>query len=213
MNDLLNASAVSRRSFLSVTSLGIAGTLSAGRVAAALPAAAATPAAVRPSLMAKAMAALQRHGDAIPNRDLVGIADFAIASGTPRFHLVDMASGRTTTLLVSHGKGSDPSHSGMLQRFSNIEGSEASSSGAYRTGDIYVGKHGRSRRLVGLDPTNCNALGRAIVVHGAWYVSPDIVRQHGKLGRSQGCLAVSTAELEQVLTRLGTGRMIYADKV
>ncbi len=163
--------------------------------------------------MARAMAAFQQHASSFSSRDVIGIADFGVSSSVPRFHIVDLASGRTNTLLVSHGKGSDPAHSGMLQRFSNVDGSEASSAGAYRTGDLYIGKHGRSRRLIGLDATNCNAEERAIVVHGAWYVSPDIVRQHGKLGRSQGCLAVSETDLEQVLARLGTGRMIYADKV
>lgn len=212
MNEFIGESVLSRRNFLSIAALGVAGMAGTAR-AVAVPATAAASPSVRPALMEKALAALQRHGAAIPNRDLIGIADFALPSGAPRFHLVDMANGRTTTLLVSHGKGSDPGHSGMLQRFSNAEGSEASSSGAYRTGEIYYGKHGRSRRLVGLDPTNCNAMERAIVVHGAWYVSPEIVRQHGKLGRSQGCLAVSQAELEQVITRLGTGRMIYADKI
>ena len=201
---------LSRRTFLSVAALGAAGIATTARAAVALPA---SPAFVRPALMNKALAALDRHGSEIPQRDLIGIADFALPSGTPRFYIVDMLSGRTTILHVAHGKGSDPAHSGMLQRFSNVDGSEASSAGAYRTGDVYYGKHGRSRRLVGLDPSNCNAMERAIVVHGAWYVSPDMVRQHGKLGRSQGCFAVSEAELEQVITRLGTGRMIYADKI
>ncbi len=174
---------------------------------------AARPARIRSSLLNRALAAYQRHGGRLAHRDMIGIADFALPSAQPRFHLLDLRSGRTDTVLVSHGKGSDPMHVGMLQRFSNVDGSEASSAGAYLTGDIYVGKHGRSRRLAGLDPTNCNAAERAIVVHGAWYVSPDIVRDHGKLGRSQGCLAVSESDLDQVLTRLGAGRMIYADKV
>lgn len=168
---------------------------------------------IRSGLLNRALVAYQRHGARLANRDMIGIADFALPSAQPRFHLLDLRSGHTDTFLVSHGKGSDPMHSGMLQRFSNIDGSEASSAGAYLTGDVYVGKHGRSRRLAGLDATNCNAAERAIVVHGAWYVSPDIVRDHGKLGRSQGCLAVSEADLDQVLARLGAGRMIYADKV
>jgi hypothetical protein len=168
---------------------------------------------VRPALMARAIAAFQRHGDALPNRDTIGIVDMGLPSAQPRFHLIDMASGRTTSLLVAHGKGSDPAHTGLLQRFSNVDGSEASSSGAYVTRDIYIGKHGRSRRLAGLDASNCNAESRAIVLHGAWYVSPDLVRQHGKIGRSQGCPAVSEKDLEQVLARLGPGRMIYTDKV
>ena len=68
-------------------------------------------------------------------------------------------------------------------------------------------------RLEGLDPTNSAAAPRAIVVHAAWYVSPSIVSMTGKLGRSQGCFAFSTADLKPVLDQLGHGRMLYADKV
>jgi hypothetical protein len=204
----LTLGAMSRRTLLGAGSMAAAG-LIAGRAMAAVPM---VKAQVRPDLMQRALAALDRHGAAIAKRDMIGIADFATHSSKPRFHFVDLASGQTQTLLVSHGRGSDPAHSGMLQRFSNDFGSAASSEGAYRTDDIYVGKHGRSRRLTGLDATNCNAEPRAVVVHGAWYVSPQIVQQHGKLGRSEGCFAFSESEIEQVLARLGTGRMIYATK-
>lgn len=67
-------------------------------------------------------------------------------------------------------------------------------------------------RLVGLDVTNDNAASRAIVVHGAWYVSEEIVARFGILGRSEGCLAVANSSLSEVLSKLGPGRLIYADK-
>jgi hypothetical protein len=168
---------------------------------------------IKPALMRRAMAALDRNRSRVGVGDVIGIADFSLASREPRFHLVDILSGATTTLLVAHGRGSDPAHSGWLQRFSNVPGSAASSAGAYLTGDIYQGKHGRSRRLIGLDPENNNAEARAIVIHAAWYVGPEMVRDHGKLGRSEGCLAVSEHDLAMVLDRLGPGRLIYADKV
>ena len=72
---------------------------------------------------------------------------------------------------------------------------------------------GRSIRLEGLDPTNDKATARAIVVHGAWYVSEEIIAHFGMLGRSEGCLAVANSSLDEVLARLGPGRLIYADKV
>lgn len=167
---------------------------------------------VRPDLFKKAMAALQRHGSTVRHRDRVAIADFSRASGKPRFHLVNLEDGDTETLLVAHGSGSDPAHTGYLSRFSNQPNSNASSEGAFVTSDYYVGKHGRSQRLVGLDPTNNNALSRAIVVHGAWYANRDMLAKHGKLGRSQGCFAVGEGELAKVFARLGEGRMIYAAK-
>ncbi|HZZ90253.1 MAG TPA: murein L,D-transpeptidase catalytic domain family protein, partial [Caulobacteraceae bacterium] len=117
------------------------------------------------------------------------------------------------SLLVAHGRGSDPEHSGWLRSFSNAPSSNATSEGDYLTGDDYIGHHGRSRRLIGLDPTNCNAEARAIVVHSAWYVGPDMVRAHGMLGRSEGCFAVSEADLPRVMDRLGRGRLLVSRKL
>ena len=201
---------VTRRGLMQMGALGVAG-LAAG--AAFAETGSPTQPGVRPELLKRALAALDRHRNAIPKRDLIAIADFAAPSSNPRFHLVNTISGRSTSLLVSHGRGSDPQHTGWLSRFSNQDGSLATSSGTYLTGDTYYGKHGRSRRLTGLDATNNLAETRGIVVHAAWYVSPELVREHGKLGRSEGCFAVAESDLEQVLARLGAGRMIYADKV
>lgn len=168
---------------------------------------------VRPDLLKRAMAALEQHDSRVARRDRIAIADFAVSSGKPRFHLINLEDARSTSKLVAHGSGSDPAHTGWLQRFSNRDGSNASSEGAFVTADYYVGKHGKSQRLVGLDPTNNNALSRAIVVHAAWYANPEMVAQRGVLGRSQGCFAVGEQELAEVFERLGPGRMIYAAKV
>jgi len=116
-------------------------------------------------------------------------------------------------MLVAHGRGSDPAHSGWLRQFSNADGSNASCAGAFVTGDHYVGKHGRSMRLHGLDPTNDQALARAIVVHAAPYVSEAMARDHGKVGRSQGCFTLTHADLAPVLDRLGDGRFLYSDRI
>ncbi|MBB4154957.1 hypothetical protein GGQ80_002873 [Sphingomonas jinjuensis] len=172
-----------------------------------------SPRIVRPDLFRKAMAALDRHGSSIPRRDRIAIADMAAPSAQPRFHLVDLENGRSTSFLVTHGSGSDPSHTGWLKRFSNDPGSNASCEGAFAAADYYVGKHGRSQRLIGLDPTNDNALSRAIVVHAAWYANKDMIKTHGMLGRSQGCFAVGEGDLDTVFAALGSGRMIYSAKV
>lgn len=163
-----------------------------------------------PDLLRRALASLERHQDQIPKRDVIAVADFAKPSRLPRFHLVNVGDGKVSSYLVAHGKGSDPKHTGWLKNFSNVVGSEATSEGAYRTSDFYTGQHGRSMRLDGLDPTNDNARDRAIVVHGAWYVSRDMIRDHGVLGRSQGCFAFEQDKLHAVMQRLGEGRMIYA---
>ena len=165
-----------------------------------------------PELVRRALDALERHRERIICRDLVGIADFALASRAPRFHLLSVADGRVTSHLVAHGRGSDPAHTGWLERFSNEPHSYATSAGAYLTDGVYCGGHGHSMRLEGLDATNSNAASRAIVVHGAWYVSEEMIGEHGMLGRSEGCLAVSNSSLDEILTRLGPGRLIYAGK-
>lgn len=80
------------------------------------------------------------------------------------------------------------------------------------TGDTYFGKHGRSRRLIGLEHSNDQAERRAIVIHSASYVSDDMASMQGRVGRSQGCFTVSDAELNMVLARLGPGRLLFAAK-
>ncbi len=196
-----------RRSFVGVTLAGLAG-VTVGQERRGVQPAAAVP----PTLLRRALDALENHQGNLEHRDLIGIADFSQHSRAPRFHLLNLGDGTVTSHLVAHGRGSDPAHTGWLERFSNQPRSEATSAGAYRTDATYVGEHGRSMRLEGLDPSNDNAASRAIVVHGAWYVSDDIIRHFGVLGRSAGCLAVANSSLDEVLTRLGPGRLIYADK-
>jgi hypothetical protein len=166
---------------------------------------------IDPRLLRRALDALEQHRDSISVRDFIGIADFSLPSSAPRFHLVNLADGNVRSHLVAHGRGSDPTHTGWLERFSNEPRSNATSAGAYRTGSLYQGAHGRSMRLEGLDPTNSNALARAIVVHGAWYVNDEVIGHSGMLGRSQGCFAVANSSLPEIITRLGPGRLIYAD--
>jgi hypothetical protein len=169
------------------------------------------PGGIDPQLFARAKAAMDQHR--IWYRDKIGIVDFTRPSSDKRFHLVDLHSGNVQTHLVAHGRGSDPDHTGTLQLFSNQPGSYASSRGTYTTADTYDGKHGLSMRLNGLDDTNDNALARAIVIHGAWYAEPEMIEQHGMLGRSEGCFAMPKESQWQVMQQLAAGRMIYAEKL
>jgi L,D-transpeptidase catalytic domain len=203
---------VTRRSFVGTTVVGLAaGALRPG-FAAARPSSPVPAGALSPALLHRALAALDRHGGSIDHRDAIGIADFSLHSRSPRFYLLNLADGSGTHHLVAHGRGSDPTHTGWLERFSNEPRSQATSAGAYLTGALYVGEHGRSMRLEGLDPTNDRAAARAIVVHSAWYVSEEIVTHFGMLGRSEGCLAVTNSSLDEIIAKLGPGRLIYADK-
>ena len=170
-------------------------------------------AADQPAFLAQALEALDRHSGRIAQRDRIAVADFASHSKELRFHFVDVAGGKVDgSYLVAHGKGSDPRNSGFVQRFSNRPGSNASSQGSYLTGQFYYGKHGRSQRLHGLDPENDQAFDRAIVVHGASYVDAGMARNQGRVGRSLGCFAFERCEIDEVLDRLGQGRLLFAVK-
>lgn len=165
-----------------------------------------------PALANRALTALFDHAGRIWSRDVVAVADFGLPSAQPRFFLIDILRGTAATLLVAHGKGSDPDHLGRLQSFSDEVGSAATSEGAYLTGERYDGIHGPSRRLLGLDPTNAHAEERAIVIHSAWYANPDVVASQGKLGRSDGCFAFAERDIATVLTTLGPGRLLFAGR-
>ncbi len=199
-------SLLTRRAFLASASAGAALSIAAPAIADA----AASPDTAR--LLARARAALGRLGTTIPHHDIVAVTDYSAVSKTPRFHLLDMAGGTVTSLLVSHGRGSDPGNSGWVKAFSNDFGSNASSEGAFKTAELYSGKHGRSMRLDGLDPGNSNARGRAIVIHSAWYVNPAMAAG-GRIGRSEGCFAFSDIDLPKVLGRIGPGRLLLSTKL
>ncbi|GGD66165.1 murein L,D-transpeptidase catalytic domain family protein [Croceicoccus mobilis] len=188
----------------------------AGLSGLAAPRAFAAPAGSRPpAALGAALAALDAHS-ATPTgrsikRDFVGLVDFNQHSREKRFDIVDVGNGRVMkSYLVSHGKGSDPAHTGWVQTLSNRVGSNQSSDGAFLTGAAYYGKLGRSRRLHGLDPSNSHAFARAIVMHGADYVSPSLIMRHGKIGRSLGCFAVEQHVRDEVLDIMGEGRLLFA---
>ncbi|HEY7809005.1 MAG TPA: murein L,D-transpeptidase catalytic domain family protein [Allosphingosinicella sp.] len=201
---------LSRRSFLTTAAAAGAATLLPGKVFASV---APRQPVIEPVLKARALAALEARRSVIPKADVIGIADFSRASRDPRFYILDLRSGFVTEHLVAHGRGSDPAHSGWLEYFSNDVGSEATSEGAYLTGDAYTGKYGWSMRLTGLDHTNYNAEARAIVVHSARYAEPSMIAQFGKLGRSEGCFALPGISHAEAMTRLGSGRLLYAEKI
>jgi hypothetical protein len=168
---------------------------------------------VRPDLMARARAAMDAKRRLIANQRTMVVVDFSRPSSDERFHLVDIASGWVTSYQVSHGRGSDPQHSGLLHRFSNDPGSEASSAGAYVLRESYFGKNGRSLRLDGVDPTNSNARTRGIVIHAAPYAEPEAVARYGKLGRSEGCFAVAQSTFDVLLEQLTPGCLLYCNKL
>ena len=144
------------------------------------------------------------------------VLDFSAHSGTPRFHLIDRASGRVLrTFRVSHGQGSEGSRrDGHAEVFSNVPDSNASSLGLYRTAETYVSEvyPGLAMRMDGLSPTNSNARSRFIVIHAARYMEPESWKgkKAGRPGLSDGCFVFSKADRDAVVSNLQGGALIYA---
>ena len=156
---------------------------------------------------------LERAGDAIWKRDIVGIADYGLHSAQKRFHFVNLGLSEVKSFHVSHGAGSDPEHDGWLNNYSNVEGSNATSRGAYVTWEWYQGRYGTSGRLGGLDPTNEAALRRYIVMHRAKYAEPEHLARWGRMGRSNGCFAMGEEDFKLALLKLSGGRLLFADSL
>ena len=139
------------------------------------------------------------------------IADFDLRSSEPRLFLFDVRDNRVQSYLCAHGIGSEgPTDDGFASVFSNVSGSNCTSLGIYRCAETYIGKHGFSMRLDGLEATNSNARARAIVVHGANYVSPEMIRQTGRIGRSDGCPAVENRFGTEIVSALTGGSLLLA---
>ena len=156
---------------------------------------------------------IERAGEAIWKKDIVGVADYGLHSAQKRFHFVNLGLQEVKSFHVSHGAGSDPEHDGWLNHYSNVEGSNASSRGAYVTWEWYQGRYGTSVRLGGLDPTNEAALRRYIVMHRAKYAEPAHLERWGRLGRSNGCFAMGEADFKTALLTLSGGRLLFADSL
>lgn len=121
--------------------------------------------------------------------EVLTVIDFSLSSKEERMWVIDMKAQRIIfQSLVAHGRNSGFE---FATNFSNISESYKSSLGFYLTGEVYHGKHGISLRLDGLEEgINDNARNRAVVIHGADYVSKSFINKTGRLGRSQGCPAV-----------------------
>jgi len=139
----------------------------------------------------------------------LAVIDYSLPSTQPRLWVFDVQQGRLLFQeLVAHGRNTGER---LAERFSNVEGSKMSSLGLYQTTETYYGSNGYSLRLRGLDPGfNDNALTRAIVMHGAPYVSEAIAERVGRIGRSWGCPAVRQEVARTVIDTLKGGALLFA---
>ena len=141
--------------------------------------------------------------------DLLTVIDYSLPSTEPRLWVLDLAHGKVIYHeLVAHGSGSGENYA---TRFSNQNESRQTSLGLFLTGGTYTGGNGYSLKLQGLDKgVNDRAEERHIVMHGAWYVSPQQARSLGRLGRSWGCPALSEAVAPAVIDAIKGGSFIFS---
>jgi hypothetical protein len=141
--------------------------------------------------------------------DLLTVIDYSLPSTQPRLWVLDLAKGNVLFHeLVAHGAGSGDNYA---TQFSNVNDSRQTSLGLFLTGGTYEGGNGYSLKLRGLDAgLNDLAETRHIVMHGAWYVSPEHARSHGRLGRSWGCPALSEQIAPQVIDTIKGGSFVYS---
>ncbi len=154
---------------------------------------------------------LLKKEQTIHRPEVITIIDFSLPSNQERLWVFDLVSAKVLfRCLVSHGKNSGEI---MAENFSNTPGSYASSPGFYTTGETYIGKHGFSLRLDGIERgINDKARERAIVIHGADYVSSEFIEKNGRLGRSFGCPAVPEELSREIIETIkdGTCLFVYA---
>lgn len=155
---------------------------------------------------------LQRDNNISPTKQRIAIVDFRKASQDKRLFVVDLETRRLLHhTWVAHGK-----NSGLVyaQKFSNEHSSLQSSLGFYKTSNTYNGQHGYSLHLDGMEAGfNDQVRPRAIVMHGADYITPEYIAKHGRAGRSWGCPSIPYGEHTAIIDNLKTGNclFIYSD--
>ncbi|MNK63629.1 hypothetical protein D3C87_828490 [compost metagenome] len=152
-----------------------------------------------------------KHSGLTSNKGILSIADFDQLSTKKRLYIIDL--NKKELLLntwVAHGQNSGGDEA---TKFSNTNNSLSSSLGFYVTGEVYRGIHGKSLKLDGMDEGfNSNARSRAIVVHGAPYVSDGTIKALGRLGRSQGCPAVAPELADKVIKTIEDKTVLFINK-
>lgn len=151
--------------------------------------------------------ALQQSGK-LSSKKILTIIDFRKSANEKRMWIIDVENKKVLFhSLTAHGR-----NTGNLfaEKFSNTPNSNQSSLGFYVTGQKYIGKHGISLKLHGVEKgINDMAEARAIVMHGADYVSESYIKKYGRLGRSFGCPAVPMELHKEIIPLLAGGTCLF----
>lgn len=151
---------------------------------------------------------LKKAGLLNQDSHLLTVCDFSMSSNTKRLWVIDMNEGKVLfNSLVAHGKNTGEE---FATNFSNTESSLQSSLGFYITDATYNGDNGFSLRLLGMDKGfNDAAYRRAIVMHGADYVSNEFAAMHKRIGRSWGCPAVPRDLTQPIINTIKGRNLLF----
>ncbi|MXS70537.1 hypothetical protein GSF70_04840 [Flavobacteriaceae bacterium W22] len=151
---------------------------------------------------------LKKAGKLNEDAHLLTVCDFSMSSNKKRLWVIDMNERKVVfNSLVAHGKNTGEE---FAEKFSNTESSYQSSLGFYITDTTYEGGNGYSLRLLGMDKGfNDAALQRAVVMHGADYVSEEFAAAHKRIGRSWGCPAVPRALAEPMINTIKGKNVLF----
>jgi hypothetical protein len=161
------------------------------------------------NILEEALKYYKKNQQVIQNDNFIAMADMSQNSTKKRFYILNLHDGSVESMHIAHGVNSETSK-GHATKFSNKVNSLRTALGFYVTEvDTFDGKNGESLRLYGLSKTNDNAYERGIIIHPAHYVSEEYIKKEGMLGTSEGCPAVSYANIESVLTKLKGKALLY----
>lgn len=144
----------------------------------------------------------------IERDSIITLVDFTKSSAHRRLWVIDLKQQKVVyQSLVAHGKNTG---NVFAKSFSNKKGSNQSSLGFYVTSETYIGKHGLSLFLDGMEPgVNDLARTRSVVMHGATYVSQEFITKYGRLGRSFGCPSVPMSKHKEIISYIKEGTCLF----
>ncbi len=143
------------------------------------------------------------------SKSVITVIDYSLPSTANRLWVLDLEQNKVLyTSMVAHGRNSGEKYT---TSFSNRINSLQTSLGLFLTDTTYFGRDGYSLRIKGLEKGfNDNAETRAIVMHGAPYVSKLFVNAAGRIGRSYGCPAVETPLAKPIINTIKDRTLILA---
>ncbi len=148
-----------------------------------------------------------KNQNKLNNSDYLTIIDMGTSSNTERLFIINMKTQQLEhKSLVAHGRNSGGT---FAKQFSNKVNSHQTSLGFYKTAETYIGKHGFSLRLDGLEFSNSNARRRAVVIHQADYASANFIKKHGRLGRSYGCPSLPEKDYKTIINKIKNGSCLF----